>query len=439
MQVMHSRWQFPAGTESVSRRMVPRALIDDVSRRLFTSYKRRAGAPLLGAEIEMIPVQRETGAVLPVVGGNRAENGGIDSTTLLRSAARRYGWREERSEGTVKWMPTSGGAVSFEPGGQIEFATPPARTVESVIAAMDTTLAPITEAAGECGAELLFTGVEPHNLVDAIALQLSAPRYTRMDAYFSTLGAAGSMMMRQTAALQVNIDFGDDAVGRWLVLNAAAPYLLAIFANSPRYGGEDTGHRSWRAHIWRTLDSARTGVRGKRLDAVDEYARFAFAAPYMMRTGEDGGYHPFGELLDAGSASMTDWRVHLTTLFPEVRPKGYLELRSIDALPPALAPALLVLVAGLVADDASIRATLESLDPAPYLLLERAGQYGMHDPEVAIKANLLAEIALSGYSRAHPGSEGPLEAAMSYVRAYTSSGRSPADDAVRSVSTATAL
>jgi len=198
--------------------------------------------------------------------------------------------------------------------------------------------------------------VDPCAALDDVPLQLTADRYRLMDAYFARHGSAGQTMMRQTASLQINVDLGDAPFRRWRVLNAAAPVLLAMFANSPRYAGADTGHLSWRAHLWRELDPLRTGVRGVTTDAVGEYLGFALAAPWMFHPTAAGEYRPFGAWLADGMASLDDWRTHLTTLFPEVRPRGYLELRSLDALPPAQLATPLVLVAGLLADTEALRA-----------------------------------------------------------------------------------
>jgi glutamate--cysteine ligase len=340
----------------------------------------------------------------------------------------RCGWKEEPTPyGAPRWLTHAGGVLSFEPGGQIEYSSPPAPSVELVLRAVAATLAPLHEAARPLGVELVFAGVDPHNPLDRVPLQLDGERYRRMDAYFARLGPAGAAMMRQTAALQVNVDAGDTPLKCWRVLNAAAPVLLAMFANSPRYAGADTAHGSWRAHLWRELDPARTGIRGAGPDAVEEYLHFALAAPWIMRAAADHDQLPFGTWLAEGAVTLDDWRLHLTTLFPEVRPRGYFELRALDSVAPALLAAPLVLVAGLVADPAALDAA-GSILPAPTPeALRRAGRLGVHDPRTRRLAEQLADVALVGYARAYPASEKPLDVARRFVSEWTRRGRSPAD------------
>src|ERR687890_763464 len=101
-------------------------------------------------------------------------------------------------------------------------------------------------AAGE-GIDLLATGIDPFNSIEQAPLLVTAKRYQLMAEYFATLGPAGARMMRQTASFQINLDFDEEPWFRWRVLNALAPYVTAIFANSPIYGGTPTGYQSTRA------------------------------------------------------------------------------------------------------------------------------------------------------------------------------------------------
>src|SRR5215210_8228491 len=99
-----------------------------------------------------------------------------------------------------------------------------------------------------------------------------------MTTFFDSLGPAGVQMMRQTAALQLNLERGPKPRERWRLLNALAPVVVALFANSGYYAGSHTGHRSYRAHLWRTLDPTRTGIIEKGGESVAEYHRFALNA-----------------------------------------------------------------------------------------------------------------------------------------------------------------
>jgi glutamate--cysteine ligase len=403
----------------------PAAIRTDVAERLFAMGV-TPGPSRIGVEVECIPVLRATGHVLPVTARS-----GPTSTQLLREVARRARWVEESSPyGVPRWRPSAGGVLSFEPGGQLEYASPPLPTVDLLLRTVAGVLAPLHEVANGLGVELRFVGVDPCTPLTDVPLQLTADRYRLMDAYFATRGTAGQVMMRQTASLQINVDLGEAPLRRWRVLNAAVPVLLAMFANSPLHAGAPTGHVSWRAHLWRELDPLRTGVRGATTDAVGEYLGFALAAPWMFHPTAAGDYRPFGDWLTEGVASLDDWRLHLTTLFPEVRPRGHLELRSLDSVPLAQLAAPLALVAGLLADAESLRAAELTL-PAPDLtLLRRAGRLGVHDHQLLRLAEQLADIAIAGYARRYPESEAPLAAARRFVAEWTRRGRVPADAAV---------
>jgi glutamate--cysteine ligase len=237
-------------------------------------------------------------------------------------------------------------------------------------------------------------------------------------------------MMRQTAALQVSVDFGPQPLETWRLLNAAAPVLLAVFANSPVYEGRCTGHRSFRANVWRELDGGRTGLMPCAGDDVGEYLSFALSAPAILLGPGDGCWPSFAEWNARGQATLQDWHTHLTTLFPEVRPKGFAEVRSLDAVPPEWYAAPLVLLAG-IAYDAKASADARALLGAPDAgRLRRAGRDGLRDPEIASLATDLWEIALAGARALGPryAPEWAIDEARAFRDAYTARARSPADD-----------
>jgi glutamate--cysteine ligase len=237
-------------------------------------------------------------------------------------------------------------------------------------------------------------------------------------------------MMRQTAAFQVSLDLDDEPSLRWTVLNAAAPYLVAIFANSPVYEGAPTGFRSTRAEVWRRLDPARTGLPWDGRDPVGRYCDFALGAPALLLPELDGAHRPFGEWLRHGRPTLEEWQEHLSTLFPEVRPRGHLELRSCDAVPPQWYAAPVALAVGITYDPWALRAARELLGRPDLDLLHRAGRLGLGDHGIRRTAVDLADIALAGCGHLGPGYFHPsdLEQARTYFDQYTRRGRSPADD-----------
>jgi glutamate--cysteine ligase len=228
-------------------------------------------------------------------------------------------------------------------------------------------------------------------------LQVNARRYRRMDAHFARIGPAGARMMRQTASLQVALDIGPDARSRWRLLNGIAPVLTAIFANSRRYAREDTGFASYRAETWRRTDPARTGLLTDS-DHIGEYVDFALRAPAILLGAEDEAARPF-EYWVGSRGGIAHWEQHLGTLFPEVRPRGYFEVRSIDAMPEARWPAALAFLTGLAYDRVAAAQAAEIVGDPDAALLERAGRIGLHDATLARMASELATLALSGCRR----------------------------------------
>jgi glutamate--cysteine ligase len=386
---------------------------------------RAPGPPRIGAEVELIPVSAETGAQVPIVSAD-----GLSTLPLLRRFGARHGWREQPpAYGVPQWTLPDGGTVSYEPGGQIELSAAAFPTATALIRGLRATVLPLTDAARDEGIELLSVGVEPRNGLEDVDLQLPGARYVRLTNFLRAIGTGGERMMRQTAAMQVSVDFGAEPLLAWRVLNAMAPYVAAIFAASPLYRGEPTGHRSYRARIWRELDGGRTGCFGCA-DPVAEYLDFALAAPAIL-LGDGVRWRPFAEWNAEGCVGPDEWRAHLTTLFPEVRPKGFAEVRSADAVAPEWYAAPLVLLAGIVQHLPTLRAAAELLGAPDPGLLHAAGRDGLSDPRIATVARNLVELAMAG-AAALPGffAADDLAEAADYFARYTLRARAPADDAL---------
>lgn len=387
--------------------------------------------PRIGAEVELIPVSMDTGAQVPVVSLD-----GRSTLPLLRRFGARHGWTEQASAyGVPQFQVPDGGIISYEPGGQIELSAAAFPSATALIRSLRGTVLPLMDAARDAGIELLAVGVEPRNGIEDVDLQLPGTRYVRLTRFLESIGTGGTRMMRQTAAMQVSVDFGAEPLLAWRVLNAMAPYVTAIFASSPVYRGVPTGHRSWRARIWRELDGGRTGCFACA-DPVAEYLDFALAAPAIL-LGDETGARPFAEWNARGCAGPDEWRAHLTTLFPEVRPKGFAEVRSADAVAPEWYAAPLVLLAGIVYHPPALRAAADLLGEPDPGLLHAAGRDGLSDPHIAAVARDLADLALAG-AEALPRffDAGALDEAAAFFARYTHRSRSPADDVLDALATA---
>ena len=152
---------------------------------------------------------------------------------------------------------------------------------------------------------LLSVGVDPSTGIDQVVPQLNADRYRRMLQHFDRIGPSGAKMMRQTASIQVCVDAGESPALTWRVLNALAPYAVSIFANSPRYAGVDTGYKSYRRHIWATLDPRRTGVLGFADDPIEEYLDFALGAPAFLLPEVNGASATFSHWMARDVSART--------------------------------------------------------------------------------------------------------------------------------------
>lgn len=398
-------------------------LAADLARRSFAPS--RASTRRIGAEVELLPIDPDTRCIASL------ENGAHSVLAVLRRFGATRCWSEARTEkGTPCFHVPNGGRLTFEPGGQIEYAAPPASGASALAANVRSVLEPLRRHASMEGLELVAAGIEPERDVWSAPRQLDAERYERMESYFATIGPHGARMMRQTASFQVCLDIAEGDVGRrqWRLLNAAAPYVVAMFANSPRYDAILTGHQSVRAACWRRLDPSRTGIVPGD-DPVSAYLAFALGAPDMMRRAPDGAYQSFGDWVDTGAMTLDDWHHHLSTLFPEVRPRGYFEVRGADSIDPACCVAPLALLGGLSYDATALADALDVLH-VPGDVLECAGFAGLRDPTIAAVSAQLAEIAIQACVRLGPNflTEADLELARAFFDRYTLRRRSPADD-----------
>lgn len=316
--------------------------------------------------------------------------------------------------------PPAGSRITYEPGGQLELSSLPQRGVAAAHAAL---AADIAHAGGQLAREglvLAGRGTDPRALGTPV-FQLDDGRYRCMRAYF---GEKGLAMMCATASLQVCLDIGadeKDATRRWRLAHALGPMLVAAFANSPH-----TGSRSARQVIWEGLDRGRTApVVGD--DPVAAWARYALDARVMLlRDGwvPDPGM-TFREWLTDGRPTLTDLAYHLTTLFPPVRPQGWLELRMIDALPEPYWPVPIAVTAALIDDPLAAEVAAEAAEPAADRWHE-AARHALTDPVLARAARRCFEAALEALPRL--GAEALVPLVAGYTERFVLRGRCPADE-----------
>ncbi|HST07180.1 MAG TPA: glutamate-cysteine ligase family protein [Gemmatimonadaceae bacterium] len=369
------------------------SLLEDVRRRLFAP-SRSANPRAIGIELELIPLLTSTRRPATAV----TSDGTVSTADVLARLGAVDGWTEQKADGDPSaWLVPDGSRISFEPGGQIEISSPPQASASTLISQTRILVTRLRAKMAEDGIELVARGVDPYNDIAATPLQLHRERYTRMTRYFDGIGPSGVRMMRQTAALQINLEHGDDPPARWRLLNALAPIVLALFANSRDYAGKPTGWSSYRSQLWRTLDPSRTGIPYAEEDPAARYLAFALDAGAMRAS--DTLPRSFREWMRDPSVNIDDWSFHLSTLFPEVRPKEFFELRSADTIEPEFLAAPVVFVTSLVYDAGSARKAVELLGAPSANLLERAGRDGLRDDSIRSMASRLVDCALEGAAR----------------------------------------
>lgn len=373
----------------------------------------KTGPPgLVGTELEWLVVSRDSPrAPVPI--------------SLLRSLLDAAG------------PPPAGSRVTYEPGGQLELSSPAFPGPTACWRNLHADALHVQRALAAAGLHLLPTALDPYRSPQR---QLRVPRYDAMAAYFDAIGAeTGPWMMSCTAATQVNLDIGRDradATRRWRLLHTVGPTLVAAFANSPVQGGTPTGWRSGRQRIWQHLDPTRTAAPSGD-DPVVAWTDYALDAPLMLHRDHAGWTDEPGRTFrdwlaeDADcKPSAADLDLHLSTLFPPVRPRGWFEVRYVDAQPLAWWPVPMAVLTALVEDPEAgetARVACSGLDD-----WSAAARDGYAVPGLGAAALTCFTAAVEALTRA---AEDPELVALvtAFADRYVREDRSPADDPIPEV------
>jgi glutamate--cysteine ligase len=266
---------------------------------------------------------------------------------------------------------TGGGAISLEPGGQFELSGAQLENVHQTASELMAHLAQVREVAAPLRIGFLGIGMTP-NWSRAAMPKMPKGRYKIMTAYMPKVGKLGLDMMYRTCTVQTNLDFSSEAdmVKKLRVSIALQPVATALFANSPFTEGKPNGFLSYRAEIWRDTDAARTGMLPWAFEPGMGYERwvdYALDVPmYFVKHGDeyvDVAGQSFRDLMvgklpgmPGAHATISDWSNHISTIFPEVRLKRYLEMRGADSGPTRNLLALPAFWVGILYDDANLDA-----------------------------------------------------------------------------------
>ena len=303
---------------------------------------------------------------------------GPDGIEAMLVGLERFGWKPYLENGKIIALLKNGASVTLEPGGQFELSGAPLETVHDICDETGQHLEEVKAVASELGLGFVGVGFSPLWTREETPV-MPKGRYKIMRAYMPKKGKLGLDMMLRTCTVQANLDYESEAdmVLKFRTSLALQPIATALFANSPFIEGKPSGFLSARANVWTDTDPDRTGMLGFVFEdgfGFERYARYALDVPmyfvggkrlnredYIDVSGQDFKAFLKGELpgLPGVLPTMDDWADHLTTLFPEVRLKKYLEMRGADAGPWGRLCALPALWGGLLYDQPALEAAWE--------------------------------------------------------------------------------
>jgi glutamate--cysteine ligase len=383
----------------------------------------------IGTEHEKFPFLTDTLTPVPYDGLRSIR-------AMLEGLRDRFGWTPIIEAGNIIGLnePGGGGSISLEPGGQFELSGALLGDVHETCLEVHEHLAQVREIGDALGIGFLGLGFSPLWTRDETPV-MPKGRYAIMQAYMAKTGKLGQDMMFRSCTVQVNLDFGSEAdmVKKMRVSLALQPIATALFANSPFTEARPNGFLSLRSEIWRDTDPDRTGMLPFAFEdgfGFERYVDYTLDVP-MYFVYRDGTYHDvagssFREFMAGGlpqlpgvKPMLQDWSDHLTTIFPEVRLKRYLEMRGADSGQWRRLCALPAFWVGLLYDDVALDGAWELVrhwtaqdrqdlrDAVPRLALE-AQIAGRSARDVA--ADTLA-LARAGLERRHSlGCRGRSEA-----------------------------
>ncbi|HEX5111411.1 MAG TPA: glutamate-cysteine ligase family protein, partial [Saprospiraceae bacterium] len=406
----------------------------------------------VGVELESFPYriakQSAKGAIpVPLYGGPESL-----MNSLLR-VCQPHGCKLSfwENSGEVKKIEfPDGDRLLFEPGGQVEISTTPCDNMHSLKSHLDSKQALLQQLTVEHSIHFLQAGTHPWFTVEEIGNQLKEPRYLALEKYFDDISPYGKQMMLQTGSLHINLDLGKDEtirVKRILAANLLVPLVTALFGNSASIGGVAPKYKSHRSFLWQHLDEKRTGIlflnktsgSFTKDDLVDEYLEFALNAPlvFIRKLGNHALPRDFtmqywlNNAIDGEHPDLSDFENHLSLLFPEVRLKGYLEMRSVDAPPPGYELVPVIFYAGMLYNDETLDKALDLLIPqAPTISSGfKEAMMGLTSDHMFDISKKLVRLAIDGYAALHPEFRGEIysDQLIDFFQEFTLNRKSFAD------------
>ena len=351
---------------------------------------------------------------------------------LLQRIVDRTDWEPIFEDGKLIALQRDGASITLEPGGQLELSGAPLRTIFETSAEFHAHLELVRGVSEPLDIVWLGLGIHPIHPVDELP-RMPKERYRIMRRYLPTRGSRGLIMMFATATVQANFDYAseEDMVDKVRTALMVSPIVSAIFANSSLSDRKANGFVSRRMHAWTDTDPGRCGMLPIAFESDFGYRRYvewALDVPmfFIVREGRFEPAHDmtFRQFLKNGRrgerATLADFDRHLTTLFPEVRVKQFIEVRCADAVPPGLTCALPALWKGILYDEGA-RAAAKNLVDASQAEREAAAEAVSRQGLAASYAGQpvlglareLAQLARRGLERiGHAGPNAPDESAF---------------------------
>jgi glutamate--cysteine ligase len=367
--------------------------------------------------------------------------------------AAQFGWEMIQENGRPIALQRGGASVTLEPGGQVELSGAPVKTLHETCCEVHEHLDQVRAVAAPLGIGMLGLGFQPKWRRDEIPW-MPKGRYRIMGRYMPTRGSLGLDMMLRTCTIQTNLDFASEAdmVQKFRVGLAWQPVATALFANSPFTEGRPNGFLSYRSHVWTDTDPDRSGILPFVFEdgmGFERYVEHVLDVPmyFVYRDGQyiDAAGQSFRDFLEGRLPALpgevptiSDWSDHLTTLFPEVRLKRYLEMRGADGGPWRSLCALPALWVGVLYHHATLDAAWDrvkdwTIEEHEYLRAE-VPRRGLRTPfrggTVQGLAKEMLELADAGLTgRAEEDWFGQDERQfLTALRGIAESGRTPADE-----------
>lgn len=330
-------------------------------KKYFKNHEKQKESFKLGVELEHFVIDKNTFKTISYY-----EKNGVEETLKLLEAG---GWTGIYEGEYLLGLKKGNKTITLEPGSQLELSIDADINIKNIENEYREFIREITPLLEEKGQMLITTGYHPETKIDEIKL-LPKDRYDLMFDYFKDKGKNAHNMMKGTAALQVSIDYSseDDYRKKFTIANAISPVLYALFDNSFYFEGQEWKKHNLRTNIWNNCDINRAGTVEGALEedfGYEKYAKYILNRPpiFMIKNREiiATGEKKVRELFDPNDYNIDELEHFLTMFFPDVRTKGFIEIRQMDSVPYTLALSAVALIKGIFYNNENINKVYEKV------------------------------------------------------------------------------